>query len=128
MAFYEKGNGQDYINTAIVLVSASPLITLETKTPVHIQNGMVCGAIRYEDIAKGKIVFDGRTLPAKEAAPMLDRLAQNLSLMMNKDICTAYDVTPTGRVAKLFINGAYASGDDQKVLWVKPSDGYRVAP
>jgi hypothetical protein len=48
--------------------------------------------------------------------------------LMGKEICTTYVSVPGGLVAKVTIAGSYRADADQRVRWVKPSDGYQVAP
>lgn len=128
LAFYDKRDASSYDNRAIVLVSTAGPVVLETVTQVIIEAGAVCGAIRPEDIQKGKLTISGRVLPADQAAPVLSRIADAMQPIMGKQICTTY-VHDTGvLIAHATINGVAQPDMDQTVKWVKPSDGYTVAP
>lgn len=128
LASYDKRDASSYDNRAIVLISPSEPVVLETVTPVTIQAGAVCGAIRPEDIQNGKLTISGRVLSADQAAPVLSRIADAMKPIMGKRICTTYVHEKDALIAHATINGVAQPDMDQTVKWVKPSDGYSVAP
>ncbi len=128
LAFYEKRDASSYDNRAIVLISPAEPVVLETVTPVVIQAGAVCGAIRLEDIQKGKLTISGRDLPADQATSALSHIADAMQPIMGKRICTTYVSEKGALVAHVTINSVDQPDMKQTVKWVKPSDGYTVAP
>ena len=128
LASYKRLSDNRYTNTALVLISAAGPATLETETPVEVKSGAVCGAIRRDDILKGKLVVGGRALPPNEASPILAQIAQSMASVEGKEICTRYVPAAAGSTAKVSIDGAYQATMDQRVKWVKLSDGYSVSP
>jgi hypothetical protein len=128
MAAYRRLNDGSYANTATVLLSSEGPVVLETITPVTMREGAVCGSIRADDISAGKLRISNRLLADDEAAPILARVAQSMAPMINKEICTTYVQSANGIAAKATIEGMYRADADQKVAWIKPDDGYTVAP
>ena len=129
MAYYVARNDGSFDNRAVVLINKAPAVTLETTTHVAIKAGAVCGAIRAEDIAAGKVMVTGRTMAAEEASPVLNSITQALTPIIRHEICTTYMPDASGKVmAQSSMDGLRQPGQDQPVLWISPSEGYTVAP
>lgn len=128
IAAYQRKADGTYANTATVLISSKGPVTLETLTPVTVKAGAVCGSIRAEDISKGKLRVANRLLSDSEAAPILVRIAQAMNAMTNKQICTSYEQSPTGIMARVTIDGVFRPDADQSVKWVRATEGYTVSP
>lgn len=128
MASYQRRDDGTYTNTAIVLLSSAGPVTLETTTVVILKAGAVCEAVRLNDLNAGKLRVAGRLLPDSEAVRILPRIAQSMASIIDKEICTSYEQSAEGLIAKATISGEYRPDADQRVKWVQPDDGYQVAP
>lgn len=128
LASYKRNADGTWDNTAIVLLAPNQPITLETVTPVSIKDGAVCGFIRREDVLKGKLRFSGQLVPDDKAASALASIAESMTPLMNKEICTSYVASQTDLTAKAKIAGETMSVPDQRVKWVPTLGGYSVAP
>ena len=125
IASYKPNGDGTWVNTAVVALSPRQPITLETTTPVHLNaEGAICGQIRRDDVMKGKLAYAGQQLPDDKAAPILARIADGMAPMMGKEICTTYLADGAGMIAKVTIDGQSAPMPDQKVIWIRPEDGY----
>ena len=125
IASYKRNGDGTWANTAVVALSPRHPITLETTTPVHLDaQGAVCGQIRKDDVLTGKLAYAGQQLPGDKAAPILARIADGMAYLMGKEICTTYLADGAGMIAKATIDGQPAPMPDQKVIWIKPEDGY----
>jgi hypothetical protein len=71
---------------------------------------------------------NGTLGPAAQATPALVQIAQALSSVIDKEICTRYVMEGVVLKAKASIDGVEQPALDQPVIWVKESDGYTVAP
>jgi hypothetical protein len=128
LAGYRPADGGGYSNSATILVAAEPVVTMTTVTPVRVVAGAVCGTIRAEDIAQGTLAVDGANLPADQAGPILGQIATAMAAMIGHEICTRYEPAGGGLLtARATIDGV-SRPETQQVLWVRPEDGYRVAP
>ena len=117
------------INPATVLISARPAIVMATTTYVVVRAGRVCGVIRQEDVAAAEFTVDGLPATAEQTTMLREQIAIIRKPMIGPEICTAYVRNGAMLVAKATIGGvATKPAMDQKVIWVTPTEGYRVAP
>ena len=76
----------------------------------------------------GTLRVDGTVVSPEKAKPILERIAQALAPMSDKEICTKYQPSGTAFTAKIWIGGTYRLDQDQVVKWISPADGYTVTP
>ena len=126
IASYRRTGPGTYDNKALVPLSANA--TLETHTPVVIKAGAVCGYVRSQDTLAGTLRIDGSIAEPEKAKPILERVAQAMTPMAEKEICTKYEPSGTALTAKIFIGGTYRPDQDEAVKWIKPAEGYTVTP
>lgn len=128
LAEYKFGPDGAIVNSATVLLSAAPPITMRAVTPVTIKANQVCGYIRPEDIEAATFAIGGN--PATEG--QTDLLRQKIALaqksVFGHEICTAYVNDGDALVAKASVDGVAQPAMDQKVIWVSPEDGFKVQP
>lgn len=127
LAAYRKRADGSFDNTAIVMLSPSPLVVMETVTPVRVISGAVCGAIRRQDINVAVVSVGGNKLDEDQAVPIRARIATAMSGMIDRPICTTYVSDGATLTAKVMIDGVASPAMDQKLIWVTPTDGYKVA-
>lgn len=128
LAGYRKRADGSYDNAATVMLSPSPLVIMETMTPVTVDAGAVCGAIRTQDIDAAVISVNGQKLSDADAATARSRIATGMAALIGKRICTTYVLDGAQLVAKATIDGEAQPAMDQKVIWVAPTDGFHVGP
>jgi len=128
IATYVANGDGSFANGAQILLNKQPVVVLQTSTPVTIKAGAVCGTITQDNIAKAGLTVNGQTLPADKAGPVLVQIAGALGSVINHEICTTYMPDGTGFIAKAVMDGKPQPNQDQKLIWVSPSDGYTVAP
>ena len=115
-------------NGATVMISPSPIVTMQTISRVEIRNGQICGKILSADIQNASFAVNGIDVDATRAMPLRQQVLKTLAAMLNKQVCTAYIRQNDGAlIAKATLDGR-ALPDDQRVIWVSPNDGYKVAP
>ena len=122
-----QGNG-GFTSKATILVSKSPLVILRSATPVHEEGGAVCGIITADQLSASTLVVNGNEMSADEAAPLLALGVSALDKIIGKNICTSYSDGNDGLQATATVDGQSRPDLTQTVMWVSPSDGYRVAP
>jgi hypothetical protein len=127
LASYTFENGK-ISNQAEVLVSPSPPLVMKTVSPVEIRGDAVCGQLRKKDIETAKILVQGKILSEADAAPVKAQLEAAFGPRLEKEICTAYREQAGRFVTDVTIAQERHSELKETVIWVKPSDGYRVAP
>jgi len=125
---YRSLGEQRYATTAIILISPAESTTLETTTQVEVKNGAVCGLVRADEIAAGRLRVAGHLIGENDAKPYMAAILQSLKALIGKEVCTTYVPSSDGFLAKVAINGVYRANTDQRMKWIGPNDGYTVSP
>ena len=128
LAGYGDNGDGTYTNTATVLLSSQPAITMSNATSVRLIDGAVCGTLSQADIAAGTVSVDGQVLPSGQAQFVLAAVSNALDKVIDHEICTTYEPAGEGLVAHGSLDGVARPDMDQPIIWVTPSDGYTVAP
>lgn len=115
-------------NKAVVLISPQQNVTMTTVSSVVIKGEAVCGPMRREDIEAAEIAVNGTKLPDEQAAGVRAQLVQAITNQIGKEVCTTYVPTGDKFSAQVTVDGAANPLYTQEVIWVKPEDGYQVAP
>ena len=121
---YKRTGMQTYLNTALLPLGD---VTLETHSPVVIKGDAVCGTATRQDLLAGTLRARDQVIPAETAKPLLERVAQAMGPILDKEVCTKYEPSGADFTAKISIDGAYRPDLDVIVKWIAPSDGYTVA-
>lgn len=128
MASYIFDTNGTITNKAVVLISPQQNVTMTTTSSVAIKGEAVCGPMRREDIEAAQIAVNGTVLPDDQAAGVRAQLVQAISNQIGKEVCTTYVPAGDKLAAQVTVDGAANPLYTQDVLWVKPEDGYQVAP
>jgi hypothetical protein len=114
-------------STATVLVSQSPVVIMTSITKVAVRGDAVCAPMRPQDIGNATYTVDGK--PATEGQANTFRSVMQAAMLpaFGKEVCTEYVAGPDGLSTQGMINGMPQPGS-QRVIWVTPTDGYKVAP
>ena len=115
-------------NRAELLVPSTPPVVLTVTSPVIVRGEAVCGPLRAEDIAAATVTVDGKPAPEEAAGQVRQLMIQAMQPFTGKEICTSYIADGEFLRAEATLDGVARPDLNQRVLWVSPSDGYRVAP
>lgn len=113
-------------NIATVLVSQTPPITMTTHTPVRVRANKVCGSIRVQDIEAAEFTVDGGAASTAQTMAMRQRMRAAMGDLIDDEICTAYLPQGASLIARASVDGVERPSMDQAVVWVSPTEGYRV--
>jgi hypothetical protein len=127
IAEYRRLKGNTYVNTATVLISSTQPIAVKTVSPVIVKNGAVCGYVSKSELLNGIVQVSGRDLPTEKASQILAKVAEAMAANLDREICTTYFREGTSLIARGTIGGAEPF-PEKRVVWIKRTDGYRVAP
>jgi hypothetical protein len=128
LAGYRPGENGSIINTAVMLISKNPVLTMEAVTSVEVKANQVCGKLRNLDLDAAKFAAEGQPLDARQAEQLREQMRRNFAKMLDHELCTAYVGQGGTLRSKSTMNGVHVPAADQPVLWVSPGDGYRVYP
>lgn len=116
------------LNTAIVLISASPAIVMSTESAVSIKGGQDCGVTLPKHIDAATFEVEGRPADPALTQKLRAQLKARMTAFFGHETCVAYVPDGAAWLATSRIDGVAHPEMDLKVIWVSPADGYRVAP
>ena len=128
LAGYARSPSGDIENTAIVLVSTTPTVTMRTVSPVSTRADQVCGAIREQDITAAALTVDGEPATPDQSARLRKVMLAAMGRFLGREICTAYVPEGGAFIATATVDGTPEPRFNQKVIWVPPNDGYTIGP
>lgn len=111
-----------------MMISTSPPIIMTTRAPAHIKANQDCGVLRPADIDGSSFRVDGRPADPAQTATLRARMKTQLTSMFGHEVCVSYLPNGQALLATSTVDGVPRPAFDQKMIWVLPSDGYRVAP
>lgn len=120
---------QGVTNQAEVLISPSGPMVMKTNAPVAVRQGAVCGPVRAEDIDASELLFAGRPITGEQAQHVKAQLKGGMGELLGQEVCTAYVAGPQGLTTQVSVNGTAAPEmSNTPVIWVRPGEGWTVAP
>jgi hypothetical protein len=125
IASYRRTGPGTYVNNALLPLGDD--VTLETHSPVVVKGDALCGAITRQEVLTGTLRAHKQVIAPETAKPLLDRVADAISALFGKEICTSYEPSGADFTAKASIDGVYQPDKDSIVKWIAPADGYTVA-
>lgn len=123
---YKVNPDGSFESTTTLIVSPSPLITMEVKSPGKVDKGALCGPIRKADFEAATFQVDGKPAEETMAAAIRPQVVAAIAAMDGKMGCARE--TPDGAVLKVEVSldGVAHPEMTQRTLWVNPSDGYKL--
>jgi hypothetical protein len=120
-----KADGS-FESTTTVMVAPQPVITMEVKSAGTVRDGALCAPIRTSDFEAASFQMDGKPADPAIASAIRAQIVASIAPLAGKMGCTRE--SPDGAVSKaeVTIDGVVRPELGQRVLWVRPEDGYRL--
>lgn len=116
-------------NKSESLISPSGPMIMRTSSDVTVRDGAVCGPVSGADIDRSEILFAGRPITGQQAEQVKTQLKSGLGPMLGAEVCTRFAPAETGYKTQVTINGQAAPPEaGVQVMWIKPGEGWTVAP
>jgi hypothetical protein len=115
-------------NPAEVMIEENPLVVMKGSAPVVVRSGAVCGPFRAEDIQQATFTIAGNPAPPQLANQIRTQLLMASTDRLGKDICTTYVPDKGEYTAQITIDGVAHPELSDRMIWVKPDDGFKVGP
>jgi len=115
-------------NPADVLIMAEPLVVMRVSSAVTVREGAVCGPLSREDIERAEFTIDGAPASPEDTQAIRAALQDQLASMIDVDVCTTYTPDGDGFRADVTMAGAPRPELTQRVIWIRPEDGYSIGP
>lgn len=123
MAAYSFEDDGRILSTTQALMDETGPAVLVVTSPVVVRNRSICGNL--ENLPKASFVVAGQpATPGQESGYRL-----MLSVAPRKgEVCARWVGDGNGYVAYGSLDGKPKKDFDQRMIWVEPGEGYRVAP
>jgi len=115
-------------NPAEVIISEKPLIIMKGTAPVVVRDGAVCGPFDAQSLQQSTFTIAGNPAPEPVAQQIRAQLLMTSAARLGKEICTKYVPDRGQFAAQVTVDGAPHPEMADRVIWVKPEDGFKVAP
>ncbi|AQR73245.1 hypothetical protein [Sphingomonas sp. LM7] len=125
---YKVKRDGSFESTGTVLISPQPVTTMEIRSAGTVKDGALCSPIRTADFETATYRTDGKPVDAATAAAIRPQIVGTIAPMANKTGCMREVRDGALLRMEVSIDGVARPEMTQKALWVKPEDGYTVAP
>ncbi len=125
---YSFGPNGEIENIATMMILTGPVVIMTTRAPAHLRGDRDCGTLRREEIDRSTFTFDGRPANAAQTAALRAEMKASLAATLGHETCSAYVPNGEAFLVTSTVDGVAQPAMDQKMIWVSPADGYRVAP
>lgn len=114
--------------TTEVLLTKDQTLTLTMTIATQVTAGCICGTMTLDDLRRGQVRMGGQAIPVDRNTLVLERLEQSMAPLAGKRTCDAIRLESTGLVKYGQVEGIDIKLPGKPVMWVSPSDGYKVKP
>jgi hypothetical protein len=125
---YKIGPAGEIENTVSMMISTSPQVVMTTHAPAAVKAGKDCGVLKAEHVDASTFVVEGKPADAAQTGALRAQMKAALKGVLGHEVCSAFLPNGASLMASSSIDGVARPNLDQKVIWVSPSEGYRVAP
>jgi hypothetical protein len=115
-----------YTSDFTMMIQPQAGLTFETVTTARIENGQVCRIVHLSDVDSAKLAANGTPLPDDQAAGIKAQIKTAITPMDGKKACTTYTVAGDMIAVNGTVDGVAHPEMSQKLIWVKPDDGYKL--
>lgn len=116
-------------NQSESVISTSGPMIMRTNSHVAVHDGAVCGPVSADDIDQAQILFAGRPISGQQSDQVKAQLKSGLGPMLGAEVCTRFSPAENGYTTQVTVNGQAAPAEASvQVIWIKPSEGWTVAP
>lgn len=121
--------GQKILYESEMLIDDQPFTILHARTVLEYRGAAVCSWT--QDIG-GEIVgiaVEGENLPAEALDLRRREIAARMKDLAGVEYCVTYEPGPDGTfLTQVSIEGVRSPASDNTMIWVRPDDGWTVAP
>lgn len=110
------------------LVSTEPVAILEYRTSGAVEDGAICSVVRPIDLRDGKLSREGAPLTPVTEAQIRARVMTAVQPLAGRKRCYRQQFDGTEYQSHVTIDGLLRADLSQRSIWVRPDDGYAVAP
>jgi hypothetical protein len=115
-------------NGAEVLLLPDPLVIMHGTSRVFVRDGAICGPMTRAELDRMSFTANGSPVPEANAAAIREQIAISDGALAD-EVCTGYVPGEGGAMnTEVVVDGVLQPEMTMPVIWVRPDEGYRVAP
>lgn len=126
MASYRVNPDRGIENVARILLPTSPETVMEITSEVTIRSGRICGRVRASDLDNARITINGSELKPSLTDAYRAWARALFEDTLEREVCTAYVPDNGALLTRITVDEVPWNDARMRVIWVAPSDGYRV--
>lgn len=126
-AFSLRPDGQ-IADSATVIVEKTPLVEVTTVSTATVANGRVCSVMKKDDLLAASFTVNGTAPSDTELAQLRGAIANGWAALVDHSVCISFVADGSRFVAHTAFDGLPRPNLDQRMIWVAPEDGWKVAP
>lgn len=115
-----------YTQAIDTMINPTPLIVMQTRSSGAIEGELTCETIRKEDFAAATFTMEGTPLDPAMGDGIKAQVLGAIDPLLGKKGCTAYKPEGDLITTQVTIDGVARNEFNQKLLWIKPDEGYKV--
>ncbi len=117
-----------YQTVTRTVINPQPLIIMEVKGKGKAEGELTCGTLDKADYEAATFTMDGAAMAEEIAGTIRTQLLGAIAPLAGKKACIAQKPEGDLILAEVTLDGTARPDLTQKMLWVKPDAGYKVAP
>lgn len=115
-------------NTATVVIEKSPAVLITTVSISTVVNRRVCTVVKKGDLLAATFTVNGDAPAEDQTAQLRVAILSGWAGLIDHAVCVSFVADGSGFVAHTAFDGLPRPNLDQRMMWVTPKDGWKVAP
>ena len=109
-----------------MMIVPAPLVTMEVRNSGKVEGNAVCNIVKTADFDKAVISMDGGPVNAAMEQAIRSQIGASITPMEGKNACARDKAEADVIVAEATLDGVARPELNQRYIWVKPEDGYKI--
>jgi hypothetical protein len=113
-------------NTATVVLEKSPMVVMTSVSTSTVTNGRVCTVMKKDDLLAAKFTVNGAPPGDEQTAQLRGAILNGWAALIDHAVCVGYVADGSQFIAHTAFDGLPRPNLDQRMMWVAPTDGWKV--
>jgi hypothetical protein len=109
-----------------MMIIPAPLVTMEINISGKVEGGKVCNLVRTADFESAKLSMNGGAVNAAMEQAIRAQIGASLAPMDGKTACATEKADGDVMVAEAALDGVARPDLNQRYIWVKADEGYKI--
>ena len=126
IAIYTVRPDGSFDSVTTMMIVPAPLVTMEVRNSGKVEGDAVCNVVKKADFDKAVLSMDGGPVNAAMEQAIRSQVVASLAPMEGKNACARDKVDGDVILAEATLDGVARPELNQRYIWVKPEDGYKL--